>query len=238
MALLGEYYMNLCNNSAKSNIYAILLHCCLLKLALMLSKSYKRVVLALTTFIVLSCGQSSGDTGSTKGVLADTVATSDFDEAMAIPDFTLSTIADSADFNSRDIPREGIVLLKYFSPDCDHCQEEADTYVSKKDSLQNIKTIWVSGDWAPLSMIKGFAETYGLEALGPIVIGKETTNDLLAFYKLSGIPFAAVYKDDQLIREYRGPLDFKELIEINDGTFVPEPIALTSRDSLGLEDDY
>ena len=67
--------------------------------------------------------------------------------------------------------------LNIFSPDCDHCQEEAEIHLSKKDSLQNVKIIWVSGDWAELKMIKEFAENYQLKQLDLIAIGKETVEN-------------------------------------------------------------
>ncbi|MEM7109896.1 MAG: hypothetical protein AAF519_16845 [Bacteroidota bacterium] len=171
-----------------------------------------------TSLIVFSCSSTSTETTQAE------VATVHFDEDLALPNFTISTIKDSTAFSSKGITKDGILLIKYFSPDCDHCQQEAETYFSKKDSLQNIKTIWVSGDWAELKMIKKFTETYQLEQLNPIAIGKETTNFLVSYYQLQGIPYAAVYKDNQLIKEYQGALDFSELITINEGTFTPKPI--------------
>ncbi len=172
-------------------------------------------IIAFLFTVGLCSAQSSID--STKNTDAAAV-----NEDSAIPDFILSTIKDSTDFRSTSLSKNGIVLIKYFSPDCDHCQEEAEMFVSKKDSLQNVETIWVSGSWASLKMITEFAEEYQLEKLSPIAIGKETEGDrLLTFYKLTGVPFAAVYKDNQLIKEYRGSLDFSELIAINNGTFKP-----------------
>jgi hypothetical protein len=56
--------------------------------------------------------------------------------------------------------------------------------------------------------------------LNSIAIGKEIDRFLISYYKLSGMPFAAVYKDNQLIKTYTGGLDFSELIAINDGKFI------------------
>ena len=47
----------------------------------------------------------------------------------------------------------------------------------------------------------------------------------MPYYNLSGLPFAEVYKDNQLLEAYNGALDFSELIAINDGTFVPKLVA-------------
>ena len=138
-----------------------------------------------------------------------------FVDSLAIPDFTMATIADSTVFSSSSIPKKGLVLIKYFSPDCDHCQAEAELYFSKKDSLQNIKTIWLSGAWAELDMIKEFSEKYQLDQLNPIAIGKEPENQLLVHYEITGTPYSLIYEDNQLITKYDGDVNFDELIYIN-----------------------
>lgn len=179
----------------------------------------KKIILILS-IIILSCH------GSKDKPNAENKITTVFNSDLAMPDFMISTIKDSSDFKSADIQKDGIILLKYFSPDCENCQEEAELYFSKKDSLKNVRTIWISGEWAELSMIREFAENYKLKELNPIVIGKETDRFLISHYDFSGIPFAAVYKDNQLIKTYTGSLDFGELITINDGKFIPEPLDL------------
>ncbi|MEM6629116.1 MAG: hypothetical protein AAF694_05565 [Bacteroidota bacterium] len=170
------------------------------------------------TTILFSCSQLSTDTTETYD------AATTFNEELAIPDFTISTIRDSTDFSSKSIPKEGILLIKYFSTDCDNCQEEAERYFSKKDSLQNIKTMWISGDWSELKLIKEFTEKYKLEQLNAIAIGKETNNFLVSHFEFTGVPFAAVYHDNQLIKEYKGALDFSELIALNNGKILPDRV--------------
>ena len=142
---------------------------------------------------------------------------------LAMPNFRLATMQDSTMILSKDISKDGIVVLKYFSPDCDHCQKAAQQYVSRKNCFSNLRTIWMSGDWANLKDIQTFAETYNLNQTNPIYIGKDVASNLVLYFDLKSVPFAAVYKDNQLIKEYRNKLDFNELAEINNGTFVPQP---------------
>jgi len=176
------------------------------------------LMVAISLFLLTNCTQDTSKTGEIE-------ATVKLDSALMIPDFTIATIEDSTTFNSSDFSKEGLVLLKYFSPDCNHCQEEAEKYVSKKDSLHNIKTIWVSGDWAPLDSIRKFVDTYQLGKIDPVAVGKEASNYLLSHYKIEGIPYNAVFKDNQLLKEY-SHLDFGELIAINSGEFVPDTISV------------
>ncbi|MEM1002099.1 MAG: hypothetical protein AAGH46_05580 [Bacteroidota bacterium] len=136
---------------------------------------------------------------------------------IAIPDFKIATINDSTLFSRKDLPKEGLLLIKYFSPDCGHCQEEAKLFLSKKKKIKNIHTLWISGSWASLEEVKVFAKTYKLHKINPIAIGKEPGSTLLDYYKITGIPFAALFKDSKLIKTWRGEVDFEELIALNNG---------------------
>lgn len=181
------------------------------------------VAVVLATTALFSCSQPSGGASNTDGSgAAENAAV--FYDSLAIPDFTVATIQDSAGYSSESIPKDGLLLIKIFSPDCDHCQEEATTYLLKKDSLLNIKTVWIAGSWVDLTAVQEFAELYQLADLDPLAVGKDSDNYLVSYYGLSGIPFAAIYKDNQLLKEYKGSVDFAELIAINNGTFVPQPV--------------
>jgi peroxiredoxin len=136
-----------------------------------------------------------------------------------MPEFSIYTMKDSAEFKSSEIKKKGIVLIKVFSPDCEHCQEEAKKYVEKRDSLKNIRTIWISAKWTPMSAIEEFAEKYELKKLKPIAIGKEGGDFLLNFYGIDGIPYAALYIHDQLVFAQKGELNFEELIAIANGVY-------------------
>ncbi len=170
---------------------------------------------------LLSYGQQS-DENKDRPVLNDSLAS--HSKELQIPDFVIATIQDSTEFSSARIPKKGILLIKYFSPGCSHCQEEAEMYFTKKDSLANIRTIWLSGVWAELKDVKDFAEEYHLDQFNPIAIGKESSDFLASYYQLKTVPFAAVYKDNKLIKEYREAVDFDELVAINYGMVTPEPL--------------
>ena len=178
-----------------------------------------RIIFSVMVAAMLaSCSQTASNVSDNQEPIV-------LDSTLMMPDFSIFTIEDSSTFTSSSISKNGIILLKYFSPDCNHCQDEAKIYVSKKDSLKNIRTIWVSGDWAPLDSIRKFVDTYQLSQVEPIAIGKEANNFLLSNYKIEGIPYNAVFKDNQLIKEY-SHLDFSELITINNGDFAADSVDL------------
>ncbi|WP_431158083.1 hypothetical protein [Winogradskyella poriferorum] len=174
------------------------------------------VFLLTFPFLFICCESKNNSLKKDKVVI-------NFNDDLTIPNFIISTIKDSADFNSKTIEKEGLILLKYFSPDCDNCQEEAEIYHSKKDSLKNIRTIWISGEWAQMNSIEEFAKKYRLKELNTIIIGKETSRFLINYYDFSGIPFAALYENNQLIKQYTGSINFEELIDINYGNSKGKP---------------
>ena len=73
-----------------------------------------------------------------------------------------------------------------------------------------------------LKMVRDFAETYKLDKLNALVVGKETSRNLLEHFQVAGLPYAAVYKDNQLLTEFRATIDFEVLESVNNGTFKPE----------------
>ena len=183
------------------------------------SKYKVRMIICLLTLTIFSsCNNKSTTAEKTESPIV-------LDSALMLPDFTISTIEDSTMFSSSSISKEGIILLKYFSPDCNHCQDEAKIYVSKKDSLMNIRTIWVSGNWAPIDSIRKFVDTYQLAQVNPVVIGKEANNYLLSNYKIRRIPYNLLFIDNQLVKEY-SKLDFNELIAINNGDVVLDSVTM------------
>lgn len=143
---------------------------------------------------------------------------------LSIPSFTISLVADSSDFSTHQLPLNETILIFYFNPECDHCQKEAETYLKKIDSLRNIKTVWIAAKYVELKLIKEFAEKYQLKKVNALAIGKETTYNLPLFYRMESTPYAAVYINNKMMAEYRGHVNFEELIAINNGSFVPKPI--------------
>ena len=93
------------------------------------------ILLSVITLII-NCDQPSEEAKS--DIPTEAKATTFYD-SLAMPGFTISTINDSTDFSTVDLPKDGIILFKYFSPECDHYQEEVRTYVAKKTAYKTSK---------------------------------------------------------------------------------------------------
>lgn len=106
-------------------------------------------------------------------------------------------------YTKEDIPKKKPVLILFFSPDCEHCQHEAQDLVAHKEDFKNTHIIMAST--YPFYRLKEFAEKYGLAAMQNVVIARDPAYFLLTFYNIRNFPFAALYnKKGKLIETVAG----------------------------------
>lgn len=114
-------------------------------------------------------------------------------------------------YTSEDIPKKKPVLIVLFSPDCEHCQHEAEALVANKESFKNIQIIMVST--YPFYRLKEFAENYGLSNLEHVVVAKDPSYFLMTFYNIRNFPYVALYnKKGKLIETMEGSHPVEKII--------------------------
>lgn len=69
------------------------------------------------------------------------------------------------------MPKRKQLLLVLFSPDCDHCQHEAEQIVARKEDLCDTHIIMATT--FPIIRINEFAEKYGLDKMENVVMAKD-----------------------------------------------------------------
>lgn len=115
-------------------------------------------------------------------------------------------------YTKEDIPKKKQVLIVFFSPDCEHCQHEAEEMVTHKEDFKNIQVIMVST--YPFYRLKEFAENYGLSNLKNVVIAKDPNYFLLTFYSIHSFPYMALYnKKGGLIETMEGSRPIEKVID-------------------------
>ena len=84
-----------------------------------------------------------------------------FQKDKNLPSFSLTNVH-GKEVTQKDIPSnfKNVVIL-IFSPDCSHCQHEAEELNKSADKLKNVYFIWDS--YKDLAAIKQFAEKYQLD---------------------------------------------------------------------------
>ena len=137
------------------------------------------------------------------------------------PDISLRLTDSTTFFSKNDLPKDKIVVIIFFSPECEHCQAEATEMMTKTDSLQNLFMVWNANMVDDFGKVKTFYNKYGFDKLQNVVLGKEVNYYLPLFYRIENTPYAAVYKNGKLFAEFRNSLSIQNLIAINYNTYNP-----------------
>ena len=123
-----------------------------------------------------------------------------------LPPFQILLGDSSTIFTKKDLPDKKPVLLMLFSPECSHCQHEAEELTAHKDEIKNT--------FHPLWQMKEFVSQYKLDALKNVVVGKDIYLVLPAFYSVHNLPFHAMYnKKGNLISVFEGSMEISKLLQ-------------------------
>lgn len=117
-----------------------------------------------------------------------------------LPSFSIQQ-TDSSWLSSAKLPKNKFTVIVYFSPDCGHCQIEAQEMVNGMDSLKKVSFVWIG--YRPLQELKDFYYAYGFNKFPNIKIGRDANYSVASFYQLKQTPFVAVYdKIGQFLSAY------------------------------------
>lgn len=123
---------------------------------------------------------------------------------------------DSTWFKSTKLPKNKPVVIVYFSPECSHCQIEAEKIASHMEELKNAFFVMVS--YHTPAEIKAFAEKYKLAGFSNVVFGRDTAYFLPSFFRVKFTPFIAVYnKKGELTKTYEMGVEAEELVKVVNG---------------------
>jgi thioredoxin-related protein len=114
----------------------------------------------------------------------------------AIPSFKILQ-PDSTWFTDFDLPKNKMVIIMYFSPECGHCQLEAEDIVKHKEELKNAFFLLVS--YHTPKEIGDFAHKYKLDKFPSLRMGRDTEYNLPSFFRVQYTPFLAVYNKKGLL---------------------------------------
>ena len=131
------------------------------------------------------------------------------------PTFTITTIQ-GKEATHRILPTKyKFTCYIIFSPDCSHCEHEAEELTNNADKFKNVFFIWDS--YREMDAIKKFASKYGLDRQANVLIGRDPTYSLASFFRPKMTPFVAIYKNGGLLKVYEQGVKVSELIKIIEG---------------------
>ena len=115
-------------------------------------------------------------------------------------------------FTKENLPAKKPVLVMLFSPDCSHCQHEAEEMHTYKNKLKDIQIVMIT--FNPLWQMNEFVNRYKLNELKNVVVGKDIYVVLPSFYSIHNLPFHALYdKKGNLISTFEGSVEIPKLLE-------------------------
>lgn len=119
-----------------------------------------------------------------------------------IPPFRIQ-LANGDSLFAKDVKKDVPLMLVYFSPTCDHCQEFTHNLLQKISSFENTQILFIS--YLPLPDIEKFEKGFGLNKYPSIQIGTEGYAFIVQrFYNIINFPFIALFdKKGALIAAYR-----------------------------------
>lgn len=98
----------------------------------------------------------------------------------------------------------GPVVLIYFSPDCEHCQDFTKDLVKNYNVVANKQVVMVT--FQSMEMLKPFVKQYSLATYPNFKVGTEGTSYVVQrYYGIRSFPYIAIYdKTGKLVKVYEG----------------------------------
>ncbi|NIJ53890.1 TlpA family protein disulfide reductase [Dyadobacter arcticus] len=107
----------------------------------------------------------------------------------------------------------GPVVLIYFSPDCDHCQDFTKDLVKNYNVVANKQVVMVT--FQAMDMLKPFVTQYGLASRSNFKVGTEGNSAIVQkYYQIRSFPYIAIYdKKGNLVKTYEGTQPHEKIFE-------------------------
>jgi thioredoxin-related protein len=108
----------------------------------------------------------------------------------------------------------GPVVLIYFSPDCDHCQDFTKDLLKNSSVVANKQVVMVT--FQSMEMLKPFVSQYSLGTHPNFKVGTEGTSYLVQrYYQIRSFPYIAIYdKKGNLVRTFEGEQPHSEIFKV------------------------
>ncbi|WP_221391714.1 thioredoxin fold domain-containing protein [Dyadobacter sp. NIV53] len=108
---------------------------------------------------------------------------------------------------------KGPVVLIYFSPDCDHCQDFTKDLIKNYAVVANKQVIMVT--FQAMDMLKPFVTQYNLNKYLNFKVGTEGTSYIVQhYYQIRSFPYIAIYdKSGNLVKTYEGEQPHAEIFK-------------------------
>ncbi len=130
-----------------------------------------------------------------------------------IPSFNLLLTDSVTQFNTSQIPNDKPIAFVFFSPDCEHCQQETSDILKHMDSLKDVRFYFVSVD--QIERLKVFRAYYQLHRYPNITVGRDYTFTFPIHFQVTRPPCLILFdrhKKEKAV--FTGETTASKLIEV------------------------
>jgi len=123
-------------------------------------------------------------------------------EGRLLPSFKIF-LSDSITYlNTNDIPLGKPFIIVGFSPTCKHCAAETENIIRNIDRFKGMRIYFVTP--YPFSEMKGFYRYFKISKYPSLVMGTDTNNFFMSYFKAEGVPFTAIFDSKKRLKQAMG----------------------------------
>ena len=120
-------------------------------------------------------------------------------EGRLLPKFDLLLTDSATHLNTTDIPIGQPVIVVGFSPYCIHCQAETRDLIKHMQQLKNTRIYFVTA--FPFRPMKEFYKVFKLAKYPNIVMGRDSSDYFLTYFKATGVPYTAIFDSKKRLKQ-------------------------------------
>jgi glutaredoxin len=130
-----------------------------------------------------------------------------------LPSFKILSLDSSLCLNTNNIQAGKNMVFLYFSPDCEHCQQQTKEILKHHDNFKNSSIYMITNE--SIEETKMFSRAFRLDTVPNIFVGKDYNYSFYRAFLPPSTPFLAIYgRKKQLKRIYSGETDIHSIIKI------------------------
>jgi len=131
----------------------------------------------------------------------------------SLPSFDLTLLKTKTIFNTNNIPKGKPFIIMYFSPDCEHCQQETVDLIHHIKEVASINFYMITND--PIERLNVYNDYYKIYKYNNIILTRDHTYFFLNTYKPKYTPYIAIFdKSRELKVVYDGGAQIDTIIQV------------------------
>ena len=119
-------------------------------------------------------------------------------EGRQIPAVGLLLVDSTTRLNTADIPSGQPLIVIGFDPWCVHCQAMTRDIIKNIDQFKNIRIYYITT--RPFDQMKIFYKAFRLTRFPNIVMGRDTADKFLNYFKAAGVPYTVIFDSKKRVK--------------------------------------